>query len=262
MKRIHLFEFEDQDWLPRSFRDYMTDFLGHLANALNIYDPILPIIERGLSFSEGSKIIDLGSGSGGAWTKLSASVQRKKPNTQIILTDYFPNEKRVNWMKGGVLSPKYMKESIDARSVPDDLKGLRTLFLVFHHFKPQDARMILQDSVNANQPIAIFEGQERSLVSIIGMVFSPVTLLITTPWIRPFEWKRMILTYAIPILPLLVFWDGVVSCLRTYSAEELQELVLSVKGTENFDWEMNKIKSGPGKILYLLGTPKVKTNAL
>jgi hypothetical protein len=33
-------------------------------------------------------------------------------------------------------------------------------------------------------------------------------------------------------------------------------LVGSLNGKENYDWEINKVKSGPGVILYLLGTKK------
>ena len=240
----------------------MTDFLSYLANSLNIFKPIIPLLEKGLNSSNENNIIDLGSGSGGGWIKLSTILKRNKPNIQIFLTDYFPNKNRVDQFNDEVLNFRYVKEPIDARDVPQSLKGLRTLFLVFHHFRPKDALLILQNSVNANQPIAIFEGQERSLMSIIGMIFSPVTLLLTTPLIKPFEFRRIIFSYVIPILPLLVIWDGVVSCLRTYSINELRELVLRVNGNENFNWEINKLKSGPGNILYLLGTPKEKTATL
>jgi len=36
----------------------------------------------------------------------------------------------------------------------------------------------------------------------------------------------------------------------------MKELVEQLDDKESFDWEIDKIKSGPGIILYLLGTPK------
>lgn len=262
MKRIHLFEFEDQEWLPSFLRDYMTDFLSHLANSLNIYKPIIPLLEKGLKSSHKNIVLDLGSGAGGGWNKLSSLLKERNPNTQILLTDYFPNKTSFYKFNKDIQNLRYIKDSIDARDVPQSLNGLRTLFLVFHHFRPKDALLILQNSVNANQPIAIIEGQERSLLSIIGMIFSPITLFLTTPLIKPFEFKRIIFTYIIPILPVLVLWDGIVSCLRTYSINELKELVLRVNGNETFNWEIDKLKSGTGKILYLLGTTKENTDTL
>jgi hypothetical protein len=60
----------------------------------------------------------------------------------------------------------------------------------------------------------------------------------------------------IPIVPLFVLWDGIVSSLRTYSIKEMNGLVEKLNGTEKYDWEINKVKSGPGVVLYLLGTKK------
>jgi hypothetical protein len=149
-----------------------------------------------------------------------------------------------------------MEQPIDARNVPKELKGLRTQFLSFHHFKPKDAKLILQNAIDTNNSIAIFEGQERSIPSILAMIFSPISVLLTTPFIRPFRFGRIIFTYLIPIVPVFVLWDGIVSSLRTYSLQEMNGLVGSLNGKENNDWEINKVKSGPGVILYLLGTKK------
>ena len=57
-------------------------------------------------------------------------------------------------------------------------------------------------------------------------------------------------------MPLLVLWDGIVSSLRTYSVEEMNSLIASLNNKETFKWEVGKVKSVPGKILYLLGTRK------
>jgi hypothetical protein len=149
-----------------------------------------------------------------------------------------------------------MERPVDARDVPPELKGLRTQFLSLHHFRPNDAKQIIQNAINSNSPIAIFEGQERSLTSILAMIFSPLTVLFTTPFIKPFKFGRIVFTYLIPIVPLFVLWDGVVSSLRTYSIAEMNELVKNLNGTETYDWEIKKVKSGPSIILYLLGTKK------
>ena len=140
--------------------------------------------------------------------------------------------------------------------MPNELKGLRTQFLSLHHFKPNDAKQILQNAVDSKSSIAVFEAQERSLPSLLAMVFSPLTVFFTTPFIRPFKIGRIVFTYLIPIVPLFVLWDGIVSSLRTYSVKEMNSLVNYLNNKETFDWEINKIKSGPGVILYLLGTPK------
>ncbi|MEO0571543.1 MAG: hypothetical protein AAF039_07530 [Bacteroidota bacterium] len=258
MGRIHLFEFEDQKWFPKFLRDYGTDFLQFLSNKAKIYQPIIPVLGKGLAAYGENTIVDLASGGGGGLLSLNSELLKQYPDLKIVLTDYFPNQSAFEYTKKQAPNFEYINTSIDARKVPESLKGLRTQFLSLHHFKPEDAKLILQNAVYTKTPIAIFEGQERSIPSILAMLFSPISVLLTTPFIRPFKWGRLLFTYIIPIVPLFVLWDGVVSALRTYSLKEMKELVDGLDDSETFDWEMNKVKSGPGVILYLLGTEKNK----
>lgn len=256
MGRIHLFEFEDQKWFPSILRNYGTDFLQFLSNKTKLYKPIIPVIERGLQKSKTNHIIDLGSGGGGGLIWLNAELRKNNPDLKITLTDFYPNVSAFKYTKDQADNVDYIEKPVDARNVPIELKGLRTQFLSLHHFKPNDAKQILQNAINSSSSIAIFEAQERSFPSILAMLFSPLSVLFTTPFIRPFKIGRIIFTYLIPIVPLFVLWDGVVSSLRTYSVKEMNELVANLNGMENYDWEINKVKAGPGVVLYLLGTPK------
>lgn len=256
MKRIHLFEFEDQKWFPTFLRNYGTDFLQFLSNKTKMYKPIIPIIKKGLKNGKTNQIVDLGSGGGGGLIWLNSELKKDIPDLKIILTDFYPNIPAFKLTKQKADNFEFIEEPVDARNVPTDLKGLRTQFLSLHHFKPTDAKQILQNAIDTNSTIAIFEAQERSFQSIIAMLFSPLSVLLTTPFIRPFKIGRIIFTYLIPIVPLFVLWDGVVSSLRTYSLEEMNELVKNLNGTEKYDWEINKVKSGPSAVLYLLGTKK------
>lgn len=193
MGRIHLFEFEDQSWFPDFLRNYGTDFLQFLSNKTKLFKSIIPIIEEGVRESETNQIIDLGSGGGGGLIWLNEQLKKNNPSLRILLTDYFPNIPAFENTKRKDANIDFIDTPIDARKVPEKLKGLRTMFLSFHHFKPLEARMILQNAVNTNSPIAIFEAQERSLPSIVAMIFSPLSVLITTPFIQPFKWERFFL---------------------------------------------------------------------
>lgn len=256
MGRIHLFEFEDQNWFPKFLRNYGTDFLQFLSNKTKMYKPIISIIEKGIKASSNNQIIDLGSGGGGGLIWLNEQLRTTNPNLKILLTDYFPNIAAFEHTKKQAANFDFIKTPVDARNVPKDLIGLRTQFLSLHHFKPNDAKKILQNAVDSKNPVAIFEAQERSFLSLFAMFFSPISLFFTTPFIRPFKLGRIIFTYLIPIVPLFVWWDGMVSSLRTYSVKEMNSLVNGLDNSDSFTWEIDKVKSGPGVVLYLLGTPK------
>lgn len=257
MKRIHLFEFEDLSWFPSLIRNYMTDYLQFTTNKFDFYAGVLDVLKKGVSKTENNTIVDLASGGGGGWLKLSEHLKTELPNTKVILSDFYPNINafRYNVNKiGGRFS--FNENSVDALAVPSDLKGFRTMFLSFHHFKPKQAQQILQNAVNAGQPIAIFEAQERTISKLIQFFFSPIFVLLMTPMIRPFRLGRIVFTYLLPLVPFFVWWDGLVSVLRTYSVDEMKEMTKNLEKGDTFDWEIAKIKSGPAEVQYLIGTPR------
>lgn len=245
MKRIHLFEFEDLQWFPSFIRNYGTDFLQFVSNQFNFYEGISPIVIKGVKKSRTNQIIDLASGGGGGWKKLSKYLKMEIPDLTIILTDFYPN---IEAFKKTVQAHpdvfEFRTEPVNALNVPKTLKGLRTQFLSFHHFKPVDAKRILQNAVDSQVPIALFEAQERDFQHLIKNMFSPLMVLLTTPFIRPFRWGRIIFTYFIPIVPLFVLWDGVISVLRTYTVEEMKAMTKTLEDSNKYIWEIGKSKNG------------------
>jgi hypothetical protein len=88
------------------------------------------------------------------------------------------------------------------------------------------------------------------------MFLTPLIVLLVTPMIRPFRWSRLFWTYAAPLVPLIVLWDGVVSCLRTYSPAELLELTEGLGG-KGYLWESGEERQqrSPIPVTYLIGYP-------
>ena len=254
MPRLHLFEFEDLDWFPIFLRNYGTDFLQYLSNKTKMWKPSIPIIEKALKDDNTNQIIDLASGGGGGLIYLNEELKKNNPDLKVLLTDYYPNLSAFEYTKKQADNFEYLESSVDARNVPSKLKGLRTQFLSFHHFKRNDAIKILQNTIDSGSAIAIFEAQERSVASIVAMLFSPITVLLVTPFIRPIKLGRILFTYIIPIVPLFVLWDGVVSSLRTYSLKEMEDMIDELENNESYQWEMGRVKSSPGIVLYLVGS--------
>lgn len=256
MKRVHLFEWEDLKWFPDFLRNYGTDFLQYISHKTKMYKNITPILNKAIKDSNTNQIIDLGSGGGGGLLWINKELQEKQSDLKITLTDYYPNISAFEHIKKNTPNVNYVKTAVDARNVPKELKGLRTQFLSFHHFKPEDAKKILQNAVDTGNSIAVFEAQERSLTSILTLLFIPIPVLLSTPFIRPLSIGRFIFTYLIPIVPLFILWDGIVSSFRTYSIKEMKELVSQLNNSSDYNWKIGRIKSFPRSLLYLIGTKK------
>ncbi len=255
--RAHLFEFEDHAWLPRQIRDLATDYLSFLQARLRMHRLIVPVLAEALRKSGSDRIIDLCSGGSGPILPVLLALADEGLAIQAILTDRYPNLETFRRVRNaGAGAIDYVAEPIDARSVPPTLTGFRTFYNAFHHFKPHEARQILEDAVAANQPVGVFEIPDRSVRMIASMPLVPVMVLLVTPFIRPLRWGRLLWTYPVPLVPLICFWDGLVSQLRAYTVEELLGLARGVDAP-GYVWEagVSRVRSVPGRITYLVGYP-------
>ncbi len=260
--RIHLFELEDQRWFPEAIRDAGTDFIRFVAEIGNPYKPIIPLLSRALDETGSREILDLCSGGGGPMAGLVPQLAENGWEGTVTLTDKFPNLAAFEYLRGcsdGAIG--FIEQPVDASAVEPHLTGFRTLFTSFHHFPPDTASRILQDAVDQRRPIGVFEQTERSILPALTTLIGPLFVLLVTPFIRPVRWSRFLWTYLIPVVPFYVMWDGFVSCLRTYSPDELQGVVDGLD-CEDYVWEIGQEASRPAPITYLLGYPARESGIL
>ncbi|RDC66510.1 class I SAM-dependent methyltransferase [Adhaeribacter pallidiroseus] len=259
MQRYHLFEFEDLPWFPDIFRQSMMDFLRFMISNLKIYEPIIPFMHQALQHTTQADILDLGSGGGGGIVGIQHELSHQVGYpVKITLSDKFPNIPAFELIKKqthGLIT--YLPESVDATDVPANFTNFRTIFSAFHHFKPTLATAILQDAARKKVPIGIFEGASKSWfeIALVLLIF-PFLILMITPFIKPFRWSRLIFTYLLPIIPLCIMWDGMVSILRLYSPTMLLGLTQEINSS-GYKWEAGKARHRSGaKVIYLIGYPE------
>ncbi len=258
MKRVHSFEFNDQPWLPAAVRNAMTDYLEFAERLCKLYEPVIPILAGALRETGCRRVVDLCSGAGGPWLEVLPRLRALGLDIDVTLTDKFPNPALLDRLPDPLREHiAYHAESVDARDVPESLDGLRTVWTALHHFEPDDVRAILQNAVDRNAPFAAFEFTRPDWRYFLTMILAPLVVLLTTPFIRPFRWSRVHVTYTVPVLPFIVLWDGMVSCLRTYTPGELEAMTASLHG-EGYAWRSGEAlaKGIPSPVLYLIGIPR------
>lgn len=261
VRRRHLFEFEDLGWFPTLFRDTITSWLADTF--VGMYEPVVPLITRLIEAEGSDEVVDLCSGGSGPWEYLKASVDaaqaeagRKPP--ALTLTDRYPNVPAFTAAAerlGERVS--FRAEPVDARAVPDDLRGVRTLFTSFHHLDRPDARAVLADAAAAGQAIGVFEMTRRDWNVIRGVLWQvPLSMVRSIHRWRPRRRAQLFFTYVVPLIVLTSLWDAVVSQLRAYRPEELAELTAGLGGPD-YRWETGEL-SPPGTsdtITYVVGYP-------
>jgi hypothetical protein len=258
--RVHLFEWEDQPWFPRVVRDAATGYLRVAARVSGQTAKLLPKLTETLDAAHEDRLVDLCSGGGGPVPDLVGELATRGRVVSATLTDLYPNRDALAAAaaaSGGRITAH--DGPVDATAVPAELSGVRTMFNSFHHLRPDLARAVLADAARARRPIAVFELVGRRPGMILGMLFAPLAVLFMMPLVRPVNWLALVLTYLFPIVPLVVLWDGIVSCLRVYSPHELAGLTAGLDA--GYKWDIGTIPLGPPGLhaTYLIGQPVVTT---
>lgn len=256
--RFHLFEFEDQSWFPNMIRTGGTDYLRYLLIATGVYKPCIRLLNDVLTQTSETKIVDLCSGGGGYIEQVYDQLKKiRTGKISFTLTDKFPNTGAYQHLKNKTNGEiNFDARPVDAASVPADLKGIRTMFSAVHHFQMAQVRSILQDAVDNSTPIAIFDGGDKNILAILGvLIIHPIAFLLFTPFFKPFKFSRLLFTYIIPLIPLYTIWDGCVSILRLYKPKDLLKMANEISpGT--YKWSAGKTRSRFGlHASYLIGTP-------
>jgi hypothetical protein len=258
MRRFQLFEIHEQRWFPEVLRDAVTDVLQFVLNLGQYGEIVAPLLEESLERAGTERIVDLCSGGGGPWPKL-LGLLRWPRRARVCLTDRFPNLRAFEKAKSRTHEQlEFCAEPVDARRVPADLHGLRTLFNCFHHFAPNDARRIIADAARMGEGVAIFEVPSRG-AAVLGPILMAAGALVFMPFVRPFRVWLFAATYLVPVIPFVMWFDGTVSCLRAYTPAELKELSAEA-APEGYEWKSGTVRRAhtPVAVTYLLGARRVQ----
>lgn len=261
MPRRHLFEFHDLPWFPGAWRDVITDLLRVFSIHTNPYRTVCPLLSDALKRSHSGSILDLCSGGSGPWEDLKARLEQSGLELPVLLTDKYPHRHAIQQAqsKEGI---RYLEEPVDALNVPAHLSGFRTLFASFHHFRPAEAQRLLQGAVDAGSGIAIMEFTGWTWRWFVASLVSPVFFWLVSPFVlRPFRWQHVVWIYLLPFPLLFTVWDSIISGLRTYSPQELEDLT-RFPHAETYQWTIGKRPSTWAcTVVYLIGIPRTEAGS-
>ncbi|MEP6779585.1 MAG: class I SAM-dependent methyltransferase [Gemmatimonadaceae bacterium] len=259
-RRVHAFELLDFASCPHAIRDGATAYLQFIIRTGNAYAPVIPALATALNACGQLRVVDLCSGGGGPWPEMRAALVRAgaTPELDVTLTDLFPNHDAFATISTRDSQVHFQIEPIDVERDVVQLRGMRTLFSSFHHFRPAQAERLLRRLAVCGDEIFIAEVTQRSVRAILFMLLAPIFVWLATPFIRPFRWSRLALTYLVPIIPFVVSFDGIMSCLRSYTTQELRELVSTLSDLD-YDWTIAEARgNAPMPVTYVVGVPRVR----
>lgn len=239
MKRLNCLELHERSWCPVFLRDYLTDFLSFFNIYSGVYAPaalkVLELIQK----SKENHLVDICSGNGLYMRRFLKDLNY--PQIKITLTDLHPhrNSEFVNITTNGTIN--YLQKEVSALSAIKELHGIHLMFSAMHHFDEKELSKILQCAIDNEQTVAFFDYSQRKIITeLFAVICGVILLLLTSPLIHPFSWKRLLFTYIIPLVPIILITDSIISRLRAYRLSELNDL-------------LQKLDCNPSKYLICAG---------
>lgn len=264
LPRIQFVELHDLEGTPPVLRTLHTESITTIYRLTDAAREYSRPLARALRSGADHRIVDLCAGSGGPVPLIQRRLHAEGVHTHVTLTDLVPNVRAFERvaaenqrrLRDSCCSVDHVPTSVDATDCR--VEGTRTIYGAFHHFPPALAARMLQNAVDTRQPIVVVDTKR----SFVYPVFFPFLLTLAVLVVAPFQRNplpryllRLLLTYVVPVLPFMMFFDSVVSFLRMYGRAELRRIVDGLDRTESFTWTIG-VEPGFTGAQYLIGIPR------
>jgi len=211
-------ELEDSPHFPAWLRNFQTEFIGFVVVRFNIYRDFITYINS-LSLPM-HPMCDLCSGSG----ETAVDIFKKYNGfSHLTLSDKFPNKIFLDHVE-----ISYLPQSVDVLKMEMQPNVCYTMFNAFHHFKNDDKQKIVQKIIASGSRSFLVEILEPKIIYFFKVLFvTTIGILLFTPLIRPFSFKRFFFTYVIPINIVTITYDGIVSVAKSSTIKQYRKLFVS-----------------------------------
>lgn len=231
LNQLHLFEFGDQPWLPSSLKTAMQDVLQLCFSwPIRGYNEAVATQAQRLN-ADGmvDYVIEMAAGCA-PLTKRLAQVPGQK--ARLIPCDAQPN-RAVYRELGRRYAGRVLPQLNPIDMTAENTWPKRTLVVVsaaFHHVPPQARLRTLARLCSSADQVMICEPLCKGPLSFLLSLFSwwPTLLAPLLLLHRPGRWQRFVWCWLLPIAPILITWDGCMSCLRQWSTAQWQQALTAL----------------------------------
>src|SRR6185437_15606025 len=154
------------------------------------------------------------------------AIAQGAPFPRFFVSDLYPNIDAWRQIEDE-LGEKYIahiERPLSALNAQNsDLKNW-SIFTAFHHLAPGTARQFLANFAKYGDGLCIVELTKRRWLDIIPMILGLPAHLIAPFFAKKFKLSKLLVTTVIPIVPIMVSFDGVISVLRTYKPDEIIDM--------------------------------------
>ncbi len=228
---MHLFEFMDEDWVPRSLRATLRDILecGNSQPFRPYYDWVAKEVLAAAARNNCEAVMEMGAGTAPITRHLLKIADSQQ--LRLYVSDLNPDldaYQELDEVSGGQVECE--RRQVDfSQPWPWPPNSLLVLSATFHHV-PEELRCNSLEALAAGgRPVAIFEPLNKNLASYLFTFLSLVPALLTPLRFlnRPGRLRRILWCWLVPVAPVMFVWDGIASCARQWSTRQWKEFLTS-----------------------------------
>tara|TARA_Y100000780_G_scaffold196518_2_gene186634 strand:+ start:142267 stop:143058 length:792 start_codon:yes stop_codon:yes gene_type:complete len=233
--RVNSFEFGDLSSVPAFYHQFLREFMSKIYFVFGIHKLWRKEISEFVERQGAESIHDPCAGSGYVNQLIFESLD-KNLGAKFYLSDLMTDEspefaKQINSL--GYQDLKFAEESIDLLKIEASKQMPKMFVNSFHHFNNEQVKEILKNTLGQGKEILVLEYCRKTPDSLVSMLFGGVLSLLFFPFVveKKFIIPSFIFTYLIPIIPFMLVWDGIVSCLRTHTISSLKQILVELNLT-------------------------------
>ena len=237
MRYAYHFEFCERPELPEWLRGDVFRSLAFIEGGFGMTTVLSREVPKLVRALAPTRVIEIGSGSGDGLALVArGAANETSPPLECLATDRFPQPELWKEKLSGVPGVRWSDAAVgfddfDRVLGASALKGSVVLLVnAFHHLPPEQARGFVARAAAAGAHVVVVEPLSRSVVGILmglgaGLI-APLVPLLTLLGGRPGpSWLRAALFHwLVPLVPVILSHDGVVSALRQRTTEEWRAL--------------------------------------
>lgn len=222
-------EFHEHPLCPAVIRDGLTDFLAFFAEYSGLRRAVYRRLASLVAEIGGSKVVELCGGSGFSAFHMSRRLEDLGcGQVAVKVTDIRAN---ANW--GGLVAAsdgRLSARQVDALTALSEEDGVFVMFAALHHFSPRCISSLAEAAAARGKTALFVDYFSRGrAVDLFPLFTGPLLMLFTAPLVYPFSWRRLFLTWIVPVLPAILFADTALSLMRAYTVSELKEIAQSAE---------------------------------
>jgi hypothetical protein len=117
--------------------------------------------------------------------------------------------------------------------------------------RPAEATALLADAARNDAGLFIFDPVARTPANILSNALGLIFGVIAPFFARRKSWSKILFSTLIPIIPVLLSFDGIVSALRGYTVDEVEAMIKTLP-PNSLEWEVFSVR-GQGFLFLFTG---------